>query len=118
MTRAIGALLAGLALTLPQGAAAQTITTGQSLKDRCATVQLTSPMAGLGCRGYIGAVADILDDGHAVYGYRACTPPGTAREEQVRAVKSWLERHPDDLPLKASRLVAKALSDRYPCSAE
>lgn len=118
MTRAIAALLAGLVVTLPQGATAQTITTGQSLKDRCATVQLTTPMAGLGCRGYIGAVADILADGHVVYGYRACLPPKAAREELIRTVKSWLDRHPDDLRLKASRIVARALSERYPCGAD
>ncbi len=105
-----------MAVLLPAAAAAQAVTDGQSLKQRCATVQWTSPSAGLTCRGYIGAVVDILDDGNQVYGRRACPPPGIKREAVIKAVRDWLGRHPNLLQEKASVVTAQALAEAYPCA--
>ncbi|MDH3594611.1 MAG: Rap1a/Tai family immunity protein [Rhodospirillales bacterium] len=104
-----------IAVMLPSAVAAQVVTDGKSLRQRCATVQWTSPSAGLACRGYIGAVADILTDGNKVYGQRACPPPGAKREALVKAVRDWLGRHPDLLQQKASVVTAQALAEMYPC---
>ena len=114
ISRPLAAL--AMAVLLPSAAAAQAITDGRSLKQRCATVQWTSPSAGLACRGYIGAVLDILADGNEVYGRRACPPPGTKREVVTKAVRDWLERHPNFLQEKASAVTARALAEAYPCS--
>ncbi len=118
MMRLMTALVVGLVLYVPAGASAQTITSGRSLKERCATFQLTSPSAGLACRGYIGAVADVLSEGNAIDGHRACPPATVRREELVRQVIAWLDRHPDLLDAKAYRLTAEALSERYPCPSQ
>ena len=105
-----------IATLLPATAVAQTITDGRSLMQRCATVQWTSPSAGLGCRGYIGAVLDILADGQEVYDLQACPPPGTKREAVIKAVRDWLERHPELLKQKASVVTVQALAEAYPCA--
>ena len=81
-------------------------------------MQLTAPSAGLACRGYIGAVADILEAGNRIEDYRACPPSNVNREQIVRSVKSWLDRHPDLLRLPAYHAVAEALSEHYPCPDE
>ena len=108
--------LAVLAAWFPGFATAQTISTGQSLRERCATVQLINPSAGLHCRGYIGAVADILAGGDTVAGYRACPPAEISREELVRSVKAWLDKHSERLQPPAFRLAARALSESFPCA--
>ncbi len=106
----------GLLVLLPTGAQSQIVTDGVSLKQRCASIQLSLPTAGLGCRGYIAAVADILRDGNTIYNYRACPPPSVKREAMVKTVKVWLTSHPGDLRQRASVLVARALSESYPCA--
>jgi hypothetical protein len=73
---------------------AQPISDGRTLKERCATFQFTNPSAGLGCRGYVGAVIDILAAGNTIEGYRACPPKDATREDLLRSVKSWLSEHP------------------------
>ncbi len=109
-------VMLAMAALLPMAAVAQTIGDGHSLKKRCATVQWTSPSAGLGCRGYIGAVLDVLADGNALYGRRACPPSNTKREAAIKAVRDWLERHPDLLVNKASVVTVRALAETYPCT--
>ncbi len=105
-----------MATLLPAIASAQTITDGRSLKQRCATVQWTSPSAGLACRGYIGAVLDILADGNELYGRRACSPPDAKPEDVIKAVRDWLERHPERLEQKASVVTVQALAQTYSCA--
>jgi len=116
--RKYGFVIAGFAVLLPAAAAGQVITDGESLRQRCATVQLTMPLAGLGCRGYIGAVVDILVDGNTVYDHRACPPPGENREILIKVVKAWLDRHPEALKQKASVATAQALAEAYPCATQ
>ena len=110
--------VAGLALLAPAVSSAQAIVDGHTLKARCAVIQLANPSGGLACRGYVGAVADILGDGNTVNGLRACLPEGVTREVLVKVVKSWLEKHPDLLRTGAHLLSAQALSERYPCPAD
>jgi hypothetical protein len=105
-----------MAMLIPSVVSAQVVTDAQSLRQRCATVQWTNPSAGLACRGYIGAVADILADGHEVYGRRACPPPGTSREAVVKTVRDWLGRHPEQLQQRAARVIVQALAEAYPCA--
>ena len=118
MTLNSAAVMIGLFLSatiVPQSASAQAIGNGRDLKERCATFQLANPSAGLGCRGYIGAVADILAAGNTIESYRACPPSDAKREDLVRSVKAWLDRQPGLLQLEAFRLVAQALSEHHPC---
>ena len=119
--RSQAAILIGFflgALSLSNGASAQSISDGRTLSDRCASFQLTNPAAGLGCRGYIGAVADILAAGNSIDSYRACPPAEIGREKLVKTVTSWLDMHQGSLSSPAFNLVAQAIAESYPCAKE
>ena len=73
-------------------------------------------MAGLHCRGYIGAIVDIMADGHEVAGFRACPPQPRTREKIIKAVKAWLETHKSELGVNAYVVSARALAEAFPCS--
>jgi hypothetical protein len=111
-------VIAAFLLFIPTAALPQVITNGESLKQRCATFQLTMPSAGLGCRGYIGAVADILADGNTIYDHRACSPPNEKRETLIKIVKIWLDNHQETLDQRASTITAQALAEAYPCATQ
>ncbi len=105
-------------LLVPVGAGAQSITDSETLRQRCATVQLVNPSAGLGCRGYIGAISDVLAAGNAINDHRACPPPSVKREELVGIVRSWLQRHPEALPSPAFVSITHALAEAFICARE
>ena len=115
MTGKLLGLVVALAMFAPAATWAQTIVDGQTLKARCATIQLANPSGGLACRGYVGAIADVLAEGNPIGEFRACPPAGATREALVKVVKSWLERHPDLLKSKAHILCARALAEEFPC---
>ncbi len=96
-------------------ALAQTITDGESLRERCRLIQLTDPTAGRQCQGYIGAVADIMAAGHRLYEWSACPPASTERYTLTKKVKSWIKENPDELKAPAFVVIARALSISYPC---
>lgn len=102
MPKRCGLVILALVLLVPSGAAAQLITDGASLKKRCDTVQILMPSSGVGCRGYIGAVIDVLADGNVLYEYRACPPLNEKREKLILAVRSWMDRHPESLDQSAA----------------
>ncbi len=118
MSNKLLAVLIFFVFVLPAPAYAQQITDGHSLKDRCATFQLTTPSAGLACRAYIGAVADIMADGIVVSGKQACPPHALRREDLVKVTRDWLKARQDLLIRRAYQLIAQALSETFPCSSE
>ncbi len=107
--------IAGTLALAPLAAHSQVITDGKSLKQRCASFQITVPSAGLGCRAYIRAVVDIMADENSIYEHRACPPPNVKRETMVKTVKIWLDKSNRDLRRRASALIAQALGEAYPC---
>lgn len=98
-------------------AEAQVITDAKSLRQRCASVHVFNPTAGLGCRAYIGAIVDSLEEDNTVYGLRACLPVDLEREAVIRAVTAWIDQHPDALDQRAALAVVQALAAAYPCPA-
>ena len=106
----------GIVLSSSGPVQAQTITDGHSLLQRCSDFHVISPMAGLHCRGYIGATVDIMADGNEVAGFRACPSQPHEREQIVKAVKRWLAAHEPELAAKAHMLAARALAETYPCT--
>ncbi|MDX1400856.1 MAG: Rap1a/Tai family immunity protein [Kiloniellales bacterium] len=111
-------VILALAFLVPSSTAAQMITDGQSLKKRCDTVQIFMPTSGVGCRGYIGAIIDVMIDENAIYGYRACPPQSKKREDLILAIRSWMEKHPKSLELKAANAAAQALAETFPCTTQ
>lgn len=67
------------------------------------------------CSGYVTAIADALAR-DPVGGYRACMPPDSVTAGQVRDIAvQWLQRNPQLRHYSAEGLVAKALSEAFPC---
>ena len=70
------------------------------------------------CFGYVVGVSDAMQaaqaTGGALFGWQACLPPSTTAE-QVTEVAVFLIAHPEAQQSSVSGLIAKALSDAFPC---
>ena len=53
--------------------------------------------------------------GGALFGWQACLPSGTTAEQLMEAAVRFLIAHPEAQQFAASGLIAKALSDAFPC---
>jgi hypothetical protein len=68
------------------------------------------------CRGYVAGVADILEN-REVAGYRACVPTPTVEIGQLGdIVTTFLRDHPEERSLTGASIVARALSQAFPCT--
>jgi hypothetical protein len=90
--------------------------TGDRLIKECrSVVQRDSAL----CIGYIIGVSDAMqaaqDTGGSLFGWQACLPPGTTAEQVTKAAVRFLIAHPEAQPSSASGIIAKALSDAFPC---
>ena len=67
------------------------------------------------CIGYSTAIADMLINGQAIGGWKACIPD-TASALKIRdVVKFYLARNPQEHHYKALTTAAKAIALAYPC---
>ena len=67
------------------------------------------------CRGYVAAVADILEN-REVAGYKACIPTTTVEIGQLGdIVTNFLRDHVEERNRPGASIVALALSQAFPC---
>ncbi len=85
---------------------------GNELHAFCQSDKLSRKYA---CVGYITGIADVLAEGIAVDGRRACISMGTTNARLTDVVKYWLEQHAEARHRNAPGLVAEALAEAYPC---
>jgi hypothetical protein len=103
-----------LAATLWSGqvAAAGGFESGNSLLTFCTSAQETHREY---CNGYVGGVADaLLSDSLAVQS-RACLPKDATLAQVTDAAVKWLQQNPQHRHYTAVSLIARALSDAFPC---
>lgn len=85
------------------------------LSDCTSTVQHSQSY----CLGYIVGIADALaeasSNGGSFRGFRSCSPGNRTQGQLLDVVVQWLQRNPQLRHYMASGLVAKALSDAFPC---
>jgi Rap1a immunity proteins len=71
------------------------------------------------CFGYVIGVSDAMQvaqtTGGGLFGWQACLPPSTIAEQVTEVAVRFLIAHPEALQSSASGLIAKALSDAFPC---
>ena len=67
------------------------------------------------CISFVAGVADALEGGKSVSGFRACVPRDVVIRRVVDVVKQQLERYPERRHLSAALLTAQALSQAFPC---
>jgi len=91
------------------GPAGASVVTGNKLLTNC-----QSDRGRLFCLGYMLEVADALDAA-PVQGFSACKPKGITGQQVYDIVVASLEAIPQHRHLTASRLVAGALSEAFPC---
>jgi hypothetical protein len=97
-------------------------TTGYITGDRLITQCAGGTSTGDGlCLGYILGVADAMQAAQAsggtlVFGWQTCPPFDVEAERLQAAVIHFVDDHPEARASSASGLVAKALSDAFPCS--
>ncbi len=82
---------------------------GSAMIASCMTKLETSQMEPLLCAGYVSGVADVLSDG------TVCIPPEVATDQLVKDFLRYAKKHQDLLHDPASRVVARALKELYPC---
>ena len=104
------ASLAALALIAVPPEAGASFESGTTLLEKCGGGQAEKAA----CRGYILAIADVLAEGPH-FGWRACAPGDAPAAQVEKAVVRWLRNNPRILHYAADGLVAKALSDGFPC---
>ncbi|HJP55102.1 MAG TPA: Rap1a/Tai family immunity protein [Rhodospirillales bacterium] len=95
-----------------KAAVGATFNTGERLYSWCMSAEKSERDL---CSAYIAAVADVLAYG-PVGTYRACLPRQEVKFSKVHeAAAKWLESHPEDRHFSAVGLVARALSESFPC---
>ena len=104
------AALAPLALIALSPAAGAGFESGTTLLEKCGGGEAEKAA----CSGYILAIADVLAEGPH-FGWRACAPEGVPAGQVEKAVVRWLGKNSLILHYEADGLVAKALSDAFPC---
>jgi Rap1a immunity proteins len=109
-------LLAGVVMAASIGAhaeAAFSAEDGNSLYAKCIDPGIYF-YQGL-CVGYIVGISDAMTSGVSVHGLSACIPISVTERQVVDITKQFLMSHPETQQLGATRLIAHALADAFPC---
>jgi Rap1a immunity proteins len=98
-----------------EGKAVRTFLNGNRLVEHCSA-------AGYGyeyglCEGYVMAIADAISGGDTVLGYTACIPLPVDGNQVREIVVAALHRDVAVRHAAARGLVAKAIAEAFPCSA-
>ena len=106
-------IIVALAICLSASSAGAAYVSGNLLYLNCGTSALEAEQAL--CIGYISAIADTMEGGDSVDGFRACVP-STSKAAQLQG---QLFRHLDTNLLyrhyNASTIVARFLAETFPC---
>ena len=106
-------LIAGLMMAVAPARA--DVMNGKELQTFCTPHQASNFDMGT-CLGYITGIADAMHRSTVdIYGWRVCMGDDVTVERMHDAVIGFLNANPQYLDLDADSLVARALSDAYPC---
>jgi hypothetical protein len=111
LRRSLGRLAAVVVATLPAHAAGGTFLDGNELLPLC---QSAKPGDYTQCVGFVEAVADVLDTGE-INGWRACIPARASADQVKDVAVRFIRERPELQHNRAIDLVAKALSEAFPC---
>jgi hypothetical protein len=70
------------------------------------------------CFGYVDSVVNDMRIFGSVDGFGACLPPDFGDNRRRDVIVAFLERHPRDRGDGATKLIAQAFSEAFPCSVE
>jgi Ssp1 endopeptidase immunity protein Rap1a len=66
------------------------------------------------CRSYVMGIADAMG-GNVLYGWHACIPLDSTGEAVLAVAMDYLRRHPEERAGSSASVIAKALSQAFPC---
>jgi hypothetical protein len=110
-------LLAGAAIAtgglLAPGQSSGPFIMGDDLLASCSSSELLVLVGD--CLGFVTAIADTLNSGSDVTGWRACIPPGVTRGQLRDVDVDYLRKNPQILQTASASLAAAALQSAFPC---
>lgn len=115
MIKRFGAAVVVVALmsgASPSSYAAVTFETGNTIFQNCQ--EPDGAFLKIVCGAYIIGIADALD-GNSIDLWTACLPEHVLRGQVIDIAVEWLRAHPEARHFQAAGLVARALSEAYPC---
>lgn len=105
-----GLLIAGLVVLQPRGALADFVD-GNKLYKYCSD---PSSIEHEVCYGYIESIADVMYN-EPVFGYKICISQNVAFSQLRDVVVQYMISHPERRHFGAASMVARALSQAFPC---
>ena len=107
-------IIVALAICVSASSVGATFVSGNFLYQNCGKSALESEQAL--CTGYLSAIADAMEDGDMIDGFRACVP-SAANTGQLRDL---LLQHLDTNQLyrhyNASTILARFFAETFPCT--
>ena len=70
------------------------------------------------CLGYVVGVADTFDCVESLHGFHWQSKAGVSQPQLVNTVLHWLDTHPAVKAYESDGLIAAALAEAYPCTAQ
>lgn len=97
--------------------AGDTTAIGRDLLERCEGTPELKKTDQLYCKGYLGALEDMVADAKSQTGAAAfCVPAAGVNDEQLRqAYLAWAKTNPSELRQSALKAAMAALEATYPC---
>lgn len=108
-------LVAAIAVAAGTGPARAGIDDGNSLYRYC---NATIGAFVMYCFGYVDSVVNDMRLFGSVDGYGACLPPDFGDNRRRDVILAFLDRHPRDRGEGATKLIAQAFSEAFPCGVE
>lgn len=87
---------------------------GNSLYEKCRNIN--NAIQYNTCLGYIAGISDAMDLRYSVSGFVACEPKSATLGQVKDVAIQFLDRHPEWRHFSADILVARALSEAFPCN--
>lgn len=118
MAQVLGAGVLSVLLVLSVSAqAADTAGIGLDLLERCEGTPELKKADQLYCKGYLGALEDMVADAKSQTGSAAfCVPAAGVNDDQLRhAYLVWAKANPSELRQSALKAAMAALEATYPC---
>jgi hypothetical protein len=86
--------------------------TGNELLSRCMSSDATDTVS---CLGYLFGVADAMNGGDSIYGFKACMPLAVTGGQLKDIAVRFLQANAPNRHFQAASLIANAFQDAFPC---
>jgi hypothetical protein len=107
-------IIVALAICVSASSVGATFVSGNLLYQHCGKSAVEAEQAL--CIGYISAIADAMEDGDTVDGFRACVPSAANAGQLQDLLFRYLDTNLLYRHYNASTIVARFLAETFPCN--